>query len=128
MKAAAGRTRAPRDACRLGVLGAVVAALVAPRTAWAQQATLRVATTGDYPPFSRAGAGFDVDVARRLAADLGARIEWVSVRWPELLRAAQTNGFDIAMSGVTWRPERACGAQPSWPEPPHSAPRTRGCR
>lgn len=68
---------------------------------------LRIGTSGDYAPFSRAGEGFDVEVARRLARDLGARIEWVAFRWPELRAKAAAGEFDVAMSGVTWRPRRA---------------------
>lgn len=68
---------------------------------------LRIGTSGDYPPFSIDGRGFDVEVARELARSLGARLEWVRFRWPELRGAVGRNEFDVAMSGVTWRPERA---------------------
>jgi chorismate mutase-like protein len=68
---------------------------------------LRVGTSGDYPPFSLDGRGLDVDVAERFAADTGLRIEWVPFRWPELSDAIAAGRFDVAMSGVTWRPERA---------------------
>ncbi|HSG90170.1 MAG TPA: transporter substrate-binding domain-containing protein, partial [Pseudomonadales bacterium] len=74
--------------------------------ALAEEPVLRVGTSGDYPPFSRAGEGFDVDVAKRLARDLGMRIEWVPFRWPELERRLRAGDFDVVMSGVTWRPER----------------------
>jgi cyclohexadienyl dehydratase len=68
---------------------------------------LRVGTSGDYAPFSLEGRGFDVDVAERFAEETGMRIEWVPFRWPELQDAVAANRFDVAMSGVTWRPERA---------------------
>ncbi len=68
---------------------------------------LRVGTSGDYAPFSLEGRGFDVDVAERFAQETGMRIEWVPFRWPELGDAVAANRFDVAMSGVTWRPERA---------------------
>jgi len=68
---------------------------------------LRIGTSGDYAPFSRDGAGFDVDVAERMAGDLGYAIEWVAFRWPELEQRVARNDFDVVMSGVTWRPERA---------------------
>src|SRR5882724_3538783 len=48
---------------------------------------LRVGTSGDYPPFSIDGRGFDVDVARELGRSLGVRIEWVRFRWPDLAAA-----------------------------------------
>ena len=68
---------------------------------------LRVGTSGDYAPFSHDGHGFDIDVAAALAQSLGAELEWVSFRWPELTDAARRGDFDVAMSGVTWRPARA---------------------
>lgn len=84
---------------------------------------LRVGVSGDYPPFServdagteRVGArpgpvdyvGFDVSAARSLAHDLGYTVEWVPFRWPELEAALASGRFDVAMSGVTVRPERS---------------------
>ena len=49
-----------------------------------REAVLRVGTSGDYVPFSSDGEGFDVEVAALLARELGARVEWVPFRWPEL--------------------------------------------
>lgn len=68
---------------------------------------LRVGTSGDYAPFSERGAGFDIEVAKRLARDLGLRVEWVAFRWPELSARIGAGDFDVAMSGVTWRAERS---------------------
>ena len=91
---------------------------------------LRVATSGDYAPFSfhairgapdtgergpgspndAEGAtldGFDVALARAYAADRRLDIEWVSFRWPELLVDLERGRFDVAMSGITVRPERS---------------------
>jgi cyclohexadienyl dehydratase len=72
---------------------------------------LRVGTSGDYAPFSivRDGEhdGLDVEIARRFARDLGRRLELVPFRWPELERDLAAGRFDVAMSGVTVRPERA---------------------
>jgi cyclohexadienyl dehydratase len=71
---------------------------------------LRVGTSGDYAPFSivKGGKfeGFDVAVARRFAADTGRRVELVRFRWPELSADLAAGRFDVAMSGVTMRPER----------------------
>ena len=74
-------------------------------------APLRVATSGDYPPFSVRGekgayAGFDVELARAYARDTDRRLELVPFRWPELLDRAAAGDFDLAMSGITVRPER----------------------
>ncbi|HTY18964.1 MAG TPA: transporter substrate-binding domain-containing protein [Myxococcota bacterium] len=73
----------------------------------AEPAVLRVGTSGDYAPFSQDGRGFDVEVARRMAPDLGVEIAWVPFRWPELSARLAAGDFDVAMSGVTWRPDRA---------------------
>jgi cyclohexadienyl dehydratase len=81
-------------------------------TASAQpERVLRVGTSGDYAPFSLdAGSGpegFDIEVARRFAADQELQLEFVSFRWPELLEGLAAKRFDVAMSGVTGRPERS---------------------
>jgi cyclohexadienyl dehydratase len=73
---------------------------------------LRVGTSGDYPPFSRersAGkfGGFDLELANRLGRELGMQVELVRFRWPDLVADLRNGAFDIVMSGVTMRPERA---------------------
>jgi ABC-type amino acid transport substrate-binding protein len=73
----------------------------------AERPDLRVGTSGDYAPFSKAGQGFDVDAARLVAAALGRNLVLVPFRWPELAERLARGDFDVAMSGVTWRPERA---------------------
>ena len=77
---------------------------------------LRVGVSGDYRPFSFCTneitrcEGFDVDVARRIAADLGITLTTVRFRWPEVLTDLNARAFDIAMSGITIRPERVLHA------------------
>ena len=100
-------------------LGALLAALVGGGDPWAAGAdaepgVLRVGTSGDYPPFSAATGsepaqveGFDLDVARAFAADLGLELRIVRFRWPELLSALSADRFDVAMGGITVRPERS---------------------
>jgi ABC-type amino acid transport substrate-binding protein len=68
---------------------------------------LRVGTSGDYAPFSSEGQGFDVDAAHLVAEALGRELVLVPFRWPELAERVKRDDFDIVMSGVTWRPERA---------------------
>jgi cyclohexadienyl dehydratase len=85
-------------------LGAALAAHAAP--------PLRVAVTGDYPPLSARSpdgdyVGFDADVARMFAATRGSEVEWVPLRWPELPDALAARRFDVAMTGVTVRPDRS---------------------
>lgn len=82
------------------------------------QRPLRVGTSGDYAPFSldsgEGPEGFDVAVARRFAADQSRPLELVGFRWPELLQGL-ARGFDVAMSGVTVRPERSVAGRFSVP-------------
>ncbi len=84
-----------------------------------QPCTLRVGTSGDYLPFSKfpghssnlgsvAGwAGIDITMADRLAYDLGCETKLVRFRWPTLIQQLERGDFDIAMSGITMRPERS---------------------
>lgn len=71
---------------------------------------LRVGTSGDYAPFSDwhgdRPEGFDIAVAEAFAADRGRPITWVRLRWPDLVADLEAGRFDLAMSGVTVRPER----------------------
>jgi len=78
----------------------------------AETAALRVGTSGDYAPFSfRTAAGkltgFDIVVAQQLAHDLGRSAEFVPFRWPDLASQLRSGAFDVAMSGVTMRADRA---------------------
>ena len=86
---------------------ATLVGLVLARSVVAAEPVLRVGTSDDYPPFSLRGRGFDVDAVEAMARDFGMRIEWVRFRWPELRSNARADVFDVAMSGITWRPERA---------------------
>ncbi|MEY2936734.1 MAG: hypothetical protein RL033_7483 [Pseudomonadota bacterium] len=104
--------RSPSNASALPAAPAAAAAQpatsagpAAARTKW------RIGTTGDYAPFSTRGAdgqpqGFDIDLARALAEDLNAEIEWVGVAWPTLSQSMQSGELDLAMTGVTWQPAR----------------------
>jgi cyclohexadienyl dehydratase len=80
---------------------------------------LRVGTSGDYLPFSLDAQdgpeGFDIEVARRFADDQEWQLEFVSFRWPELLEGLVAKKFDVAMSGVTVRPERSVAGRFSVP-------------
>ena len=102
----AGR-RARKAACPLFAL--VLLAWLPAATVAAQP--LRIGTSGDYAPFSTVDAngarqGFDIELATRLARDLGRQPTFVAFRWPELSEALVAGRFDVACSGVTIRPER----------------------
>ena len=79
-----------------------------------EPAPVRVGTSGDYAPFSTMEPGrpprwdgLDVALARAWAADRGREVVFVPFRWPELLGDLAADRFDVAMSGVTVRPERS---------------------
>ncbi len=83
------------------------------------EATLRVGTSGDYAPFSVSHEdgyrGFDIAVAKAFAAERELRIEWVPFEWPKLRADLLAGRFDVAMSGVTVRPERSLAGSFSIP-------------
>lgn len=73
--------------------------------------TLRIATTGDYAPFSLERdaqlTGADIQMGRALAAHLGAEPQFVRTSWPRLLDDLRDGRFDVAISGIAFTPERA---------------------
>lgn len=81
------------------------------RAAPGAAAPLRVATSGDYAPFSieqnGTWSGMDVEIAQRLGHDLGRPVIRVRRNWPALADTVQSGDADIVMGGLTMRPERA---------------------
>jgi cyclohexadienyl dehydratase len=85
-----------------------------------QTPLLRVGTSGDYAPFSfenEAGelVGFDIELAKRFAADNQMELEFTRFQWPDLLKDLAANKFDVAMSGVTVREDRSLAARSTVP-------------
>jgi len=72
---------------------------------------LRVGTTGDYAPFSLEAnghlSGADIELARDLAAHLGAEPAFVRTSWPSLADDLRNGRFDVALSGISYTEERA---------------------
>ena len=103
----------------VALLLAASAALADEHRVEERERVLRVGTSGDYAPFSldegEGPEGFDVAVARRFAADREWKLELVSFRWPELLEGLAAKRYDVAMSGVTVRPERSVAGSFSIP-------------
>lgn len=98
------------------------AAVAAPSPSPAAAKVLRVGTSGDYAPFSFSTsppspqspspdgadlAGFDIEVARLFTRERGYRLEFVRFRWPDLGKQLAAGAFDVAMGGITMRPERS---------------------
>jgi len=106
-------TKPQQGVARPEALGVAPAAQSAqPGARSAARALLRIGTSGDYAPFSKRDgtgkiAGFDAELAEALASDLGFELSWVPFRWPELSDGLAADQFDVAMSGVTWQPQRA---------------------
>lgn len=51
-------------------------------------------------------AGFEVDVAKRLAQDMGVKLELVPTKWSGIIPALLTGKFDIIIGGMGIRPDR----------------------
>ncbi len=94
--------------------------LTAATSAWAGETldaikargALRVGTTGDYKPYSfrepdGSYHGADIEMAKRLAARLGVRLEIVPTVWAAMMDDFKANRFDVAVGGVTVLPSRA---------------------
>lgn len=94
----------------------LIAVLLCPIAAQAQgskldtilaQGVLRVGVAGDYRPFALRDpatgvvAGIDIDLAQRLAASLGVKLEVVGTKWADLMADLRADRFDIAMGGVS---------------------------
>lgn len=54
---------------------------------------------GDY-------TGYEIEVAKRLAADMGVEIEFVPTKWSGIIPALLTGKFDIIIGGMGITPER----------------------
>ncbi|UCG64734.1 MAG: transporter substrate-binding domain-containing protein [Deltaproteobacteria bacterium] len=50
--------------------------------------------------------GFEIDVASRLAKDMGVRIEFIPTKWAGIIPALLTGKFDVLIGGMTIRPDR----------------------
>lgn len=73
---------------------------------------LRVATPGDYRPMAcweprlQAYRGFDIELARSLAAALGLGVTFCRTSWQRLETEARHAAFDLAVGGISRTQER----------------------
>ena len=51
--------------------------------------------------------GFEIDVARRLADDMGVKVEFVPTAWSGIIPALLTGKFDVIIGGMGILPKRA---------------------
>lgn len=73
--------------------------------------TLKIGMEGTYAPFTYRDAkgvltGFDVDIARAVAAKLGLKPEFVLTEWSGILAGLQANKYDVIVNQVGITPER----------------------
>ena len=101
----------------LGVITVSLALLCVPASAAdlldkvRARGTLKVALEGTYPPLNykeKTGelVGYDVDVARLLAARLGVKVEFISSEWASILAGLAANKYDVIVSQVGINPKR----------------------
>ena len=50
--------------------------------------------------------GFEIDIARRLAADMGVKVEFIPTKWSGIIPALLTGKFDVIIGGMGIRPNR----------------------
>ncbi|WP_272699900.1 transporter substrate-binding domain-containing protein [Desulfovibrio sp. Fe33] len=50
--------------------------------------------------------GFEIEVARRLAEDMGVQVEFVPTKWSGIIPALLTGKFDIIIGGMSITPQR----------------------
>jgi polar amino acid transport system substrate-binding protein len=51
--------------------------------------------------------GYEVDVARKLAADMGVRVEFVETSWGSIITGLLADEYDLIISGLSLTPKRA---------------------
>ena len=116
MSASARSTGASLAATRMLVLVGTDArdAGIAPQSALERvraSGRLRIGIDATYPPFGIAEggefSGFDVDIARAIARELGVEAELVNASFDGVFPALQNGSFDVVISAVTITPERS---------------------
>ncbi len=50
--------------------------------------------------------GFEIDVATRLAEDMGVKVQFVPTKWAGIIPALLTGKFDVVIGGMSVRPDR----------------------
>lgn len=82
-----------------------------------EKGVLTIGTTGDYKPFSYYDdtqySGYDIDVAKHFAAQLGVEVRFVQTTWKNLVGDLKQGKYDIAMGGITRRMSRQLAAEQS---------------
>lgn len=74
--------------------------------------TLKVAMTGDLPPFSFQDdygnmQGTDVDSIRAIGEEQGFKVEFYKETWQDMFDSVETGKRDLAISGISYKDDRA---------------------
>lgn len=117
-----GLTRRYLGAAVAGLLAVAVAAPVFPQTATQSLASESVIETikkrgvlkiglSLFVPWSMRDAngdlvGFELDVGRKLATDMGVEPEFIPTAWDGIIPALVAGKFDVIISGMTMTPQR----------------------
>jgi polar amino acid transport system substrate-binding protein len=51
--------------------------------------------------------GFEIDMAKKLAEDMGVKVEFIPTKWEGLIPSLLTGKFDLVIAGMTGTPQRA---------------------
>jgi L-cystine transport system substrate-binding protein len=96
------------------ILGSVAQAATTPATL--TPGTLSIGTEGTYPPFTFKDAqgtltGFDVDIAKAVAAKLGLKPQFVLTEFSGIIAGLQANKYDAIFNqiGITAERQKAIG-------------------
>ncbi|WP_061933728.1 ABC transporter substrate-binding protein [Aureimonas sp. AU22] len=93
------------------LIAAALALLGLTRMAVADDAVIRIATEGAYPPFNFVQpdgslAGLDVDMAKALCAEMKAECTIVAQDWDGIIPALMANKFDAIVASMSITEER----------------------
>lgn len=84
-----------------------------------RKGVLKVGTTGDYLPFTilenNIYSGYDIEVAKYFAKEIGVKIKFVPTTWKTLLEDLNNGKFDIAMGGISKKTSRKLVAELTHP-------------
>lgn len=76
-----------------------------------QRGTLQIALEGTFPPFDYKAPngeleGYDVDVAKAVAAKLGVKPVFITTEWSGIIAGLQAKRYDVIVNQVSITPER----------------------
>lgn len=86
-----------------------------------QRGTLRIGLEGTFPPFDSKApngelVGFDVDIAKAVAAKLGVKPEFVTTEWSGIIAGLQAGKYDVIVNqvGITDARKQAVDFSPGY--------------